>query len=618
MGRIPDEDVDKVREATDIAALVAETVQLKRKGRLLWGLCPFHGEKTPSFKVDASTQLWHCFGCGEGGDAFGFVMRTDNVDFPEAVRILARRAGVEVRDEGGAGGSRRERLADACEAAAEYYHRVLTSSSDPASAAAREYLKRRGFGLDVAKRFRLGYAPGRGSLVGHLRERGFAPEELAAADLAHERGDLRDRFFERVVFPIYDLRGRCVGFGGRVVGDGQPKYLNTGDTPLFHKSGNLYAVNWAKNEIVRAGEAIVVEGYTDAIALHEAGLRNAVATLGTALTEQHTKMLARFAPRVVYLFDGDEAGLRAADRAAEMADWRSLGDGGRGVDLAVALLPEGDPADFVAGAGTDALRGVLASAVPLARFAIERALTRHDLSAPEGRAKALAAAAAFLGKLGDSLLGQDYTRHVADRLATDYDTVRLAVRKASPAARSASSFGAGDGAGVREGGAPTGVRREVALESPRERAEREVVRLVALVPELRAGARELLPGAVLTSARYRSAFECVVGAGGTQHSDLYAAVREQDSEAAALLAGLLVDARVPSRPDVAFEELLTKLKEYELERLIVEGKSEMRMAEATGDRARCDELFRDVSALTMELERLRRGVAGGREGQEQT
>ncbi|MBE0417000.1 MAG: DNA primase [Coriobacteriia bacterium] len=605
MGRIPDEDVAKVREATDIASLVGETVQLRRKGRLLWGLCPFHGEKTPSFKVDPGTQLWHCFGCGEGGDAFGFVMRTENVDFPEAIRILAGRAGIEVREERGERASRRERLTAACDAAAEFYHRVLVGSKEAGVEAAREYLASRGFGIDVAKRFRLGYAPGRGSLVAHLGERGFTAEEMAAADLARLGEAARDRFFERVMFPIHDLRGRCIGFGGRVMGEAHPKYLNTSETPLFRKSANLYAVDRAKNEIVRAGEAVVVEGYTDVIALHEAGLRNAVATLGTALTEEHLRMLSRFAPRIVYLFDGDEAGRRAADRAADMTDWRTLAGARGDIQLAVALMPGGkDPAEFVAEEGPEAMRGILTAAVPLARYALDRRMERHDLETPEGRSAALADAAEFLAPLGESLLGMDYRRYVAGRLMTEYETVSLAVRKAPSSAPRQ---------GTRQGGAASSPPRERAVPpplSPHERAEREVVRLLALVPGLRAEARELLSPAVMASERYRTLLERVCGCGGAVGGDLYARVREQDIEAAAELTGLLVDASAPARPDVAFEELLTKLKEYALERLILGRQSEMRAAEAARDRGRCDELFKETSALTLQLERLRRGLGG--------
>ncbi len=361
MGRITDEDVARVRDATDLVALINERVLLKPKGRLFWGLCPFHGEKTPSFKVDPATQLWHCFGCGLGGDAFGFVMKIDNVEFPDAVRLLADRANIElVEAEGGVPRGKKERLYAALETATEYYHRVLTGSRDSAPAEAREYLAKRGFTSEVAKTWRLGFSPGRGALVKHLSERGFTVEEMVEANLAlrPDAGPAKDRFYGRIMFPIADLQGRVVAFGGRVLDKGEPKYLNTNDTPVFRKSANMYGIDRAKGSMTSTGTSVVVEGYTDVIALHEAGLTNAVATLGTALTQQHVKLLGRFSRRVVYLFDGDEAGMRAADRAVEFVDRDVTTDAyASRVLLDVAMIPDGkDPADFVGVHGGEATR----------------------------------------------------------------------------------------------------------------------------------------------------------------------------------------------------------------------------------------------------------------------
>ncbi|HEX9094389.1 MAG TPA: DNA primase, partial [Coriobacteriia bacterium] len=405
MGRISDDDVIRVREATDIVALIAETVPLRQKGRLFWGNCPFHQEKTPSFKVDPATQLWHCFGCGLGGDVFGFVMRAEQMEFPDTVRALAERAHVEIREEaGGLPTGHRERLQAANAAAAEFFAGKLATSKEAGAAAARDYLAKRGFGSDVAKRWTLGYAPGaRGHLASQLGKTGFTRDELVAANLAlvddaGRGGALKDRFFNRIMFPIVDINGRTIAFGGRVVGTGEPKYLNSSDTPVFHKSANLYAINVAKGDIVKTGTAVVVEGYTDVIALHEAGIRNAVATLGTALTARHLKLLGRFAKKIVYLFDGDEAGLRAADRAAEFLDSSSTPEAGSArMDLAVAVIPDGkDPADYVAEHGAQGMSAVIDSAQPLLRFVVDRRLEAHDLGTPEGRSQALTAAAGAL------------------------------------------------------------------------------------------------------------------------------------------------------------------------------------------------------------------------------
>ncbi|MDZ4063130.1 MAG: CHC2 zinc finger domain-containing protein, partial [Coriobacteriia bacterium] len=253
MGRIPDEDVQRVRDATDVVALISESIVLKQKGRLYWGLCPFHGEKTPSLKADPATQLWHCFGCGAGGDAIGFLMRQEHCEFLDAVRALADRARIEIHEVGDATPrGHKERLIEACEAAADFYHKVLVSGRDENSETARAYLANRGFGIDVAREFQLGFAQGRGTLARHLHELGFTAEEIVESNLGlrTDRGDVRDRFFDRVMFPIRDLRGRTIAFGGRVLGEGEPKYLNTSETAVFQKSRNLYALDRAKNEIV--------------------------------------------------------------------------------------------------------------------------------------------------------------------------------------------------------------------------------------------------------------------------------------------------------------------------------------------------------------------------------
>ena len=454
MGRISDEDVRRVRDATDLVSLVSERVVLKQKGRLHWGCCPFHAEKTASFKVDPGTQLWHCFGCGLGGDAYGFLMRAENVEFLDAVRILADRGNIEIVEEsGGVPRGHRERIIAANESAWQYYHDVLTKSPDPGAREARDYLKARGFGSDVAKRWRLGYSPGHGALVRHLAESGFTAEEIESANLGlkGDGGQLRDRFFRRVMFPIFDLQGRSIAFGGRVIGAGEPKYLNTQDTPVFHKSANLYAIDRAKATITSSGTALVVEGYTDVIALHEAGMANAVATLGTALTREHVRLLSRFAKRVVYLFDGDAAGLRAADRASEFIDSSITPEAGRDrVELLVAVLPDNlDPADFVVQRGKDALDAIIDSAPTLLRFSIDRRLDRWDLEQPEERSRALKDAAEVLAPVKDSLLADDYATYIADRLFADFTTVRRAIATAKPGATRASTADEADRADAR-------------------------------------------------------------------------------------------------------------------------------------------------------------------------
>ena len=600
MGRIPDDDIAKVRDATDVVALISESVVLKQKGRLFWGLCPFHGEKTPSFKVDPGSGLWHCFGCGEGGDALGFLMRRESLEFPEAVRELADRANIEVREEGGMPRGERERLIHACEEAAGFFADTLMRSRERGAVQAREYLSARGFGSDTAKRFQLGYAPhGRDTLVQALTKRGVSRDELVKANLAvaGEGGRLKDRFFDRVMFPIADLSGHVIAFGGRVVGDGHPKYLNSQETAVFSKSRVLYALDRAKNDIVRTGAAVVVEGYTDVIALHEAGLTNVVATLGTALTAQHVGALARFAKKVVYLFDGDEAGKRAAARAIEFLEWQATPESRAGkVDLLVAMIPEGgDPADHVGAHGADGMRDVIDRAEPLLRFILDLRLAEHDLGSPEGRSAALSSAARVLAGLKGSLLAHDYANHVADRLAVDFATVQAAMLQAKPEVtlrgRPARS---GDAEGADDAGAPPPLL-------PHVRAEEEVVRLAVAHPSVREDARGLLDAALVVDPSARALLEVVVASGGATGRELWERVSTERPEDAEKVSAWLVDPGDAGTVQFVFREVADRLRSLALERRIHEMQRHMDGLDPVKQKAEYDDVFRRVAELQREL-----------------
>ena len=603
MSRISDEDVQRVRDATDIVALISESVPLRQKGRLFWGLCPFHGEKTPSFKVDPTTQLWHCFGCGLGGDAFGFLMRVQNLEFPDAVRLLADRARIEIVEEGGGvPRGRRERLIAACGVAAAFFGRQLTSSKESGAQAARRYLADRGLGSAVAKRWGLGYAPAaQSALAKWLAAHEVVRDEAIEANLAlpGEGGALRDRFRDRVMFPISDLQGRVIAFGGRVVGEGQPKYLNSSDTPIFHKSANLYAIDRAKTDIVASGTAVVVEGYTDVIALHEAGVGNAVATLGTALTAAHVKLLGRFAKRIVYLFDGDEAGIRAADRAAEFIDFTATPEAGSArLDLLVAMIPGGrDPADLVAAEGGDAVREVIASAQPLLRFVIDRRLAAHDLASPEGRSRALASAAGVLASVRGSLLAQDYANYVAERLATDYPTVQAAARGAR------AEFGG------RAGEAPVGTPEAPAVAragGARADAEAELLRELVAEPSLRLRVRDLLGlENALSDPSTRRLVEAVAGAGAATGRALYDLLATTDRDAAEAVSTFLVEPLEATEAVERYPATSARVKEFALREGIARLQAEMRSAVALKDSKDCDELFLKIAAMQTQLADLR-------------
>ena len=485
MAGFSDEDIQKVREATDIVALFSERVPVRQRGRDFWCCCPFHNEKTPSCKIDPSTQLWHCFGCGEGGDALSFLMKIDDISFPDAVRSLADRAHIDIKESGGRGvsNSRKARLRDVCTKTCDFYHAQLMRGKSSDAASAREYLKGRNLGGDVPKKWDLGFAPGRMSLVRYLSSEGFTSEEMIAANVAlsGEGGRLRDRFFNRIMFPIHNPQGDCIAFGGRVIGSGEPKYLNSQETPLFHKSNVLYGLDKAKNALTSTGIAIIVEGYTDVIALHEAGLENVVATLGTALTLQHIRLISRYASRrIVYLFDGDAAGQRAADRALEFIDDSMTPEAGKTrVELCAATLPDDlDPADFVGQRGGDALRMLVDDAKPLLSYGIERRLARHDLGNAEGRTRALSDALAVLAPIKNSLLAKDYAVQLSGRLQMREQDVLEALKAVQPQHSNRQS---------EQASRPIASVRPIDLpesEKSRRRFERRLISLLAQNPAL--------------------------------------------------------------------------------------------------------------------------------------
>ena len=422
---ITDEDKERVRQATDVLALVGETVELRQRGNSFWGCCPFHQEKSPSFHVDPQTGLWKCFGCGESGDIFGYVMKRESLEFPDAIRYLADRAGIELQEERGARrGPRRNRLIEALSAAETYYNTMLLRGRGDGPAAGRKYLGGRGFGAAVCRSWKLGYAPGGGKLVSTLRGQGFTAEELLAADLAVQRnGRLYDRFYERVMFPIHDRQGQTIAFGGRVLDDAKPKYLNTKETPVFHKSKHLFAFDRAKDAMVATGEAIVCEGYTDVIAMHEAGLTQTVAALGTSFSVDHVRAISGFAKRrIICLFDGDAAGQKAAERAVQFMDKTQL-------EMVCVVLPDNqDPAEYLADHGVEAMRERLAEARPLMDFVFERRLASFDLSVPGQRVAALDSLAEVLVPLRESILLDGYAAQIAQMLGASTDEVRRRIK----------------------------------------------------------------------------------------------------------------------------------------------------------------------------------------------
>jgi len=453
-GRIAEEKIQEIRERCDIVEVVSSYLPLRRSGANHQGLCPFHSEKSPSFNVNSTRQIFHCFGCGVGGNVFSFLMRMEGLSFPEAVRRLGERVGVEVEEEALTPAEERrreeaERLVRINEVACDFYHRLLLEG--PEGAPGRRYLKERGYGSETAREFRLGYAPEQWeALAGHLAGKGFDPKwarDVLGLTRAGKdgRGDF-DLFRRRLIFPIFDLRGQVVAFGGRVLDDSLPKYINSPESPLYHKGRILYGLFQAREGMRQSGEGVVVEGYFDQLALHRAGFVNVAATCGTALTEEHARLLKRYAKRALLLFDQDSAGRKATFRAMDVL----LAEG---LPAAVVELDAGeDPDSFLRKHGAEAFRERLAAARPVLEVFMEATLAAHGEDI-EGRARAVEEIAGKLSLLSSDIERSLYVKELARRTGLAEELLERKVRPGvkpppmrdesagSPAARPSSGSG---------------------------------------------------------------------------------------------------------------------------------------------------------------------------------
>ncbi len=427
-------DIDSVREATDLVELVSEVTKVKKSGRSVMAVCPFHEEKTPSMSVDRARGLYHCFGCGEGGDVFSFVQKTQSVDFRDALEMLARKAGITLVQDPDAARrrGRREAAVEAIRQAVDVYHTRLKKSAE--AGPARAYLRGRGYDVDLIDEWKIGFAGvDWNTLVKALSTAGVGDGAMLDGGLARRgRHGLYDVFRGRLMFPIHDVRGDPIGFGGRLVDDvhrdstnnPDAKYVNSAESIVYHKANVLFALDRARKTIAAEGKAVVVEGYTDVIAMHQAGIDTAVATCGTALGDSHFDLLRRFSEKVVLAFDSDEAGAKAALRSDELKSPFRLD-----LDLRVAVMPDGvDPADLVQEGRNEELLKAVDEARPLLEYRIEHEVAKHDLSGPEGRARALHAAAAQLARVNDEIARREYSRFVARLIGVDLTSVDQAIR----------------------------------------------------------------------------------------------------------------------------------------------------------------------------------------------
>ncbi|MFO7251344.1 MAG: DNA primase [Actinomycetes bacterium] len=616
-GRISDEDIALVRERSPIAEVIGEHIQLRNAGGgNLKGLCPFHDEKTPSFNVTPSRGYYYCFGCGAGGDVITFVREIEHLSFTEAVERLAQRAGIKLRYEQGGyvpgrEQSERTRLVEAHRIAAEFYAERLAS---PEAAAGRRFLAERGFERADAERFGVGYAPQAwDALSRHLLARGFTPAELIKGGLARDgrRGPI-DRFRGRLIWPIRDITGDVIGFGARKLNEAEdgPKYLNTPETPIFKKGSVLYGIDLAKREISRRAQAVIVEGYTDVMACHLAGVPTAVATCGTSFGDEHIKILRRilldqdeFRGEVIFTFDGDEAGRKAALRAFS-GEQRFV------TQTFVAVQPDGlDPCDLRVKQGDAAVRDLIASREPLFAFAIRSTINRYDLSTNEGRIAALDAAAPIVAAIKDPALRKRYAVDL-DRWLGLLDE-RLVLRRVQEAA--------GRGRGRAAARAAARPRPAADPASPAARVELEVLKLAVQRPALLGPEFDALGPDTFTVPEYRAAYEHIAAAGGTAAAGpggqpwvdrLLAATA--DERLRALVTRLAVEpiAVAPEVEERYASATLARLGEMAVTRVLVQVKARMERLNPMEQREEYNRLFGELVALEQQRRVLRERATG--------
>ena len=625
-GRIRDEDVALVREKAAIDEVIRDYVTLKSAGGgSLKGLCPFHDERSPSFNVSPSKGAWYCFGCGEGGDVIGFLRKMDHLSFSEAVEKLAGRYGITLRYvEGtatpGRQASNRTKLIEANKLTAEFF---VSRLATPEAEIGRTFLSERGFDREAASLFGVGYAPvGWDVLIGHLRSKGFSDDLIVEAGLAVRGGQrgLYDRFRGRLMWPIRDLSGDVVGFGARKLRDDDegPKYLNTPETPLYKKSQVLYGLDLARKEIAKKQQAVIVEGYTDVMAAHLSGVETAVATCGTSFGTDHIKILRRllmdddtFTGHVVFTFDGDAAGQKAALRAfAE--DQRFT------AQTFVAIEPNGmDPCELRIARGPEAVRQLIDARVPLFEFAIKAALAGHDLDRAEGRVAGLRAAAPVVAGIRDQALRPEYSRMLAGWLGLPVEEVSRAVQSAGRSQPAASARPAVPTSTTNEDGQTT-----IRLPRPDPRdavssVEREALKVSLQQPLVAGTWVDALESDAFRAPAYRAVHEAIVDAGGAASGldgrawlDAVLAACPDDA-VRSVVHELAVDPIPAMNIDFRYaQSVLARLLEIDASRRITDVKARLQRVEPASDPDTYQALFADVLALEAYRRGLREQVSG--------
>lgn len=594
MPLIPDETIERIKAATDIVEIVSEHVQMRHAGRNWLGLCPFHNEKSPSFNVNPELQIYHCFGCGVGGDVMKFLQEIDKVSFVEAVTFLADRAGIPVPKQGGnsAQDERNDRIFRANELASKYFHYMLRQ---PAGADALRYLHNRGLTDATIDEFRVGYAlPGWSELLEMAGRRGFSATELESAGLvvASRKGRGHyDRFRDRVIFPILNLSSRPIGFGARALRpDDEPKYLNSPETPVYHKSGVLYGMSRARDSIRREATAIVVEGYMDVVSLAQAGVNNVVASSGTALTAPHARLLERYAERVVLLFDGDAAGGTAAERGVEILLATEM-------DTRIVTLPQGqDPDTFVKrDQGPDELRQLVERAAPALDVYLDRMAAGVDLNSVSGRARAIERLLPLLTGCKEEVRRNLMLRRISQRFDVDEQALRtdfLAAQKRPQTRTQPRDRVAVEPDEPPPPAQPQGPPGQV------NKLEREFAALLLQYPRFLAETARRLDMEVFTDSEVRRLLVHLMEAYPDGKLDLTALLNDVDPQLSQLVTVCAMETFVVDHVDELWEDHVNRLQRENLTRKIEIIRREIRrVLETIGE-------GRDLDALTTRMNEL--------------
>ena len=582
------DSVDRVRQAADIVEIVSAHTDLRRQGDRFVGLCPFHEERTPSFSVNAHDKLYYCFGCEAGGDVFRFVQEKDGIGFAEAVELLGERYGVELEREAEdpraeAARRRRARLGELLERTASFYAAYLWESEE--AKRARAYLTERGLGEEVLRGFGVGFAPSAWDQVLTRGQRAeFSVDELRAAGLAQRgrQGGVYDRFRARIMFPVRDPRGRVVGFGARALRpDQKPKYLNSPEGELYRKSHTLYGIDRARSPIVRAGRAVVVEGYTDVLALHQAGTEEAIAVMGTAITAEQLAMLSGQVEEVVLALDADRAGQEAMLRAQRVA-------AGRSMRIRVAAMPAGeDPADMLGEeGGAERFRDLVGGAVDLPEFQVGLVLDATDLASPAERDRALAEVAPVLAEMGETAAREELVRRVAERL--DLEPGMVVGRVVAARARPEPLDGGESGRDARSADASSAL-------TPRERRERALLAMCIAEPASGKEYLERIEAEHLSSPVATRALEWLRG----HLEQPLAGLPREDEELVSLVTQLVMIAERDPASDEAMELNFLQLEQRRLETRIEE-------AGQSGDYERRAALSRERAELVERIKHAER------------